>query len=116
MTVITEHSEPLPADAEAPSVLDPSAWVERYSDYLFRYAYSRLRDQNASEEAVQEKFLLGVRYAEQFPGRATERSWLLGILKRKRIDFVRRRNKHPGATPYEDQTDLTTQLFDAGGN
>ena len=116
MKILTEHSGPFPADGEAPSVLEPSAWVDRYSDYLFRYAYSRLRDQNAAEEVVQETFLSGVRYAEQFSGRGTERSWLLGILKRKLIDYIRRRNKHAGATPYENETDLTAQLFDAGGN
>lgn len=116
MTTLSEHSGPLPADAEAPSVLDPSAWVDRYSDYLFRYAYSRLRDQNAAEEVVQETFLSGVRYSEQFSGRGTERSWLLGILKRKLIDFIRRRNKHAASSPYEDETDLTSQLFDAGGS
>lgn len=111
-----QHSGPIPADAEAPSVLDPAEWVDRYSDYLFRYAYSRLRDANAAEEVVQETFLSGVRYHEQYSGRGTERSWLLGILKRKVIDFIRRRNKHAGVAPYEDETDLTGQLFDANGN
>ncbi len=112
----TQSVNPIPADAEAPSVLEPSAWVDRYSDYLFRYAYSRLRDSNTAEEVVQETFLAAVRYSEQYSGRGTERSWLLGILKRKIIDCVRLRDKHAVSTPYEDETDLTSQLFDSAGN
>ncbi|MEM9646502.1 MAG: sigma-70 family RNA polymerase sigma factor [Planctomycetota bacterium] len=115
-TTETQRLEPVPADVEAPSVLDPTAWVDRYSDYLFRYAFSRLREANAAEEVVQETFLSGVRYAEQFSGRGTERAWLLGILKRKIIDFVRLRDKHAASSPYQDEIDLTAQLFDATGN
>lgn len=112
----TPNVSPVPADAEAPSVLEPSAWVDRYSDYLFRYAYSRLRDSNTAEEAVQETFLAGVRHSEQYSGRGTERSWLLGILKRKIIDSVRLRDKHAVSTPYEDESDLINRLFDSAGN
>lgn len=96
--------------------LDPSIWVDEYGDYLFRYANSRLRDANAAEEVVQETFLAGVRYSEQFAGTGSERGWLTGILKRKIIDFVRARNKHGKAEPYEDEHDPSAQLFDAMGN
>jgi RNA polymerase sigma-70 factor (ECF subfamily) len=111
-----QSTSPVPADEEAPSVLEPSAWVDRYSDYLFRYAYSRLRDANMAEEVVQETFLAGVRYSEQYSGYGTERSWLLGILKRKIIDSVRTRDKHAVSAPYEDEVDLTGRLFDTTGN
>ena len=100
---------------QAVSSLEPSNWVDEYGDYLFRYAYSRLRDSNSAEEVVQETFLAGVRYSEQFSGRGTERAWLLGILKRKIIDFVRARNKHANTANFEEETDLSGQLFDAAG-
>jgi len=96
--------------------LDPSRWIDDFSDYLYRYAYSRLRDANAAEEVLQETFLAGVRYSEQFSGRGTEQAWLLGILKRKIIDFVRKRSKHAGVTGLEDETDPSALLFDAQGN
>jgi len=32
--------------------LKPETWVDRYGDYLFRYAVSRLRDGEAAEEVV----------------------------------------------------------------
>ena len=96
--------------------LDPTVWVEEYGDYLFRYANSRLRDANAAEEVVQETFLAGVRYSEQFAGRGSERGWLIGILKRKIIDYIRARRKHAQAAPYEDEHDPSSQMFDAMGN
>lgn len=96
--------------------LDPTTWVDEYGEYLFRYAYSRLRDSNSAEEVVQETFLAGVRYVEQYAGRGSERGWLLGILKRKIVDFVRARNKHDRTTPYEDELDPSAQMFDALGN
>ena len=97
--------------------LKPETWVEEYGDYLFRYAYSRLRESNAAEEVVQETFLAGVRYSEQYAGRGSERGWLMGILKRKIIDFIRARAKHGAAgSSGEDDWDPSSQLFDATGN
>lgn len=95
--------------------VNPDIWVDEYGDYLFRYAKSRLRDPNSAEEVVQETFLAGVRYSEQFAGRGSERGWLMGILKRKIIDHIRVRNKHNKAAPYEDEHDPSEQLFDANG-
>ncbi|MEL7498706.1 MAG: sigma-70 family RNA polymerase sigma factor [Planctomycetota bacterium] len=103
------------AQQDAPSV-DPQQWVQQYGDYLFRYANARLRDANAAEEVVQDTFLNGIRYHEQYSGAGTERAWLLGILKRKIIDFVRKRNRQQRVGQYEDDHDPTNQLFDAKGN
>ena len=86
-----------------------------YGDYLFRYALSRLRDANSAEEVVQETFLAAIRNVDQYRGTGAQRGWLLGILKRKIIDFVRLRAKHSRATGYEN-ADPTVQLFDENGN
>lgn len=96
--------------------LNPQNWVDEYGDTLFRYAKSRLRNINAAEEVVQETFLAGVRYSEQYSGSGSEVGWLMGILKRKIIDHVRARNKHQKAQPYEDENDPSAQMFDAMGN
>ena len=96
--------------------VDPTQWVEAYGDYLFRYANARLRDSNSAEEVVQETFLNGIKYLQQFSGAGTERAWLLGILKRKIIDFVRKRNRRAHVGQYEEDHDPTNQLFDAKGN
>jgi RNA polymerase sigma-70 factor (TIGR02943 family) len=97
------------------TALDPETWVDQYGDYLFRYAYSRLRESNAAEEVVQETFLAGVRSAEQFSGTGSEQGWLLGILKRKIIDHVRQRMKH-ATSSFDDEVDPSGYLFDAAGN
>ncbi len=96
--------------------LDPELWVDLYGDYLYRYAFSRVRDANTAEEILQETFLAGIRYREQFAGQGSERAWLLGILKRKIIDSIRARAKLDRAAAYEDEHDPSNQLFDAKGN
>ena len=96
--------------------MNPDSWVEQYGDSLYRYAYSRLRETNAAEEVVQETFLAGVRYQEQFAGRSSVAGWLMGILKRKIIDHVRARNKHGQVAAYDDENDPSAQMFDATGS
>jgi RNA polymerase sigma-70 factor (TIGR02943 family) len=97
-------------------IIDPARWVDDYGDYLYRYAFSRLRDNAAAEEVVQETFLAGIRFQDRFTGDGAERAWLLGILKRKLIDYVRMRNRYDRDGSYEDSNDPSTQLFDQNGN
>lgn len=98
-------------------VLNPDTWVDEHGDYLYRYAWSRLRDSNAAEEVLQETLLAGVRFAAQFSGRGSERGWLLGILKRKIVDYIRMRQRYDrDGTSYEDDADPTSMLFDNNGH
>jgi RNA polymerase sigma-70 factor (ECF subfamily) len=69
---------------------DPGIWVDQHGDYLFKYASFRLRDSAAAEDVVQETFLAALKAYEKFEGRGSERTWLVGILKHKIIDHVRR--------------------------
>lgn len=108
--------DPMPLEARLSQAVDPEKWVDAYGDSLFRYANSRLRNVNEAEEVVQETFLAGVRYAEQFSGSGTEHAWLTGIMKRKIVDLIRRRMKDNQASSYEDEHDPSAQLFDAMGN
>src|SRR5262245_39702304 len=68
---------------------DPTTWVDRHGDYLYRYARARVHDPDATEELVQEALLAALAARDRFQGRATERSWLTAILKRKVIDWLR---------------------------
>ncbi|HZS46159.1 MAG TPA: sigma-70 family RNA polymerase sigma factor [Blastocatellia bacterium] len=72
---------------------DPSSWVDLHGDYLYGYALLRLRDQSAAEDAVQETLLAAIQNRSKFEGRASERTWLTGILKHKIIDQFRRAGK-----------------------
>ncbi len=77
----------LKPDAPSP---DPGRWLDEHGDYLFKYASFRLRDDNAAEDAVQETFLAALKAYEKFEGRGSERTWLVGILKHKIIDHIRK--------------------------
>ncbi len=107
----------MPAADDSQIVLaDPERWVDEYGDYLYRYAWSRLRDETAADEVVQETFLAGIRFQDRFTGEGAERAWLLGILKRKLIDYIRMRNRYDRDGSYEDTNDPSAQLFDQKGN
>src|SRR5579859_4342275 len=73
-----------------PSGLHPESWVEQYGDDLFGFAAARLRDRATAQDLVQETFLAGIKSAEGFAGRSSERSWLFGILRNKLADYYRR--------------------------
>jgi RNA polymerase sigma-70 factor (ECF subfamily) len=66
--------------------LHPEKWVQDHGDVLFRYALARLRNRTAAEEVVQETLLAALKGREQFKGQASERTWLVGILKHKLMD------------------------------
>jgi len=101
--------------AENRQVLKPSAWVDQYGDYLYRYALSRLRNGEASEEVIQQTFLAALEHRDQFAGKGSERGWLLGILKRKIIDLIRQHNR-TSSLPDDDGGDPSDACFDRQGN
>ena len=95
---------------------DPAQWVARHGDFLYRYALSRLRDVESAEEVVQETFLAGLRSVDQYAAKGAERAWLLGILKRKIVDHVRRRNRTGSMLRADGADDLSETLFDHKGH
>lgn len=95
-------------------VFDPATWVERHGDVLYRYAVSRLRNREAAEEVVQETFVAGLRARDQYTGEGAEGAWLMGILRRKVIDYVRKRSRE--ITEPEDATDFGARVFDQTGH
>jgi RNA polymerase sigma-70 factor (ECF subfamily) len=75
---------------------NPSEWVEKHGDYLYRYALMRLRDPAAAEDAVQETLLAAWKARERFDGRVDEKYWLRGILRNKVVDHIRKAvREHP---------------------
>jgi len=85
--------------------IDPAAWVDDHGDYLFRYALVRLRDDERAEDVVQETLLAALQHLRSYSGRATERTWLTGILKHKIVDQIRKSCKE---VPFEpSDTDLS---------
>lgn len=74
--------------------LHPEQWVDRYSDYLFNYTITRVNDVVIAQDLVSETFLAGLKSAPNFKGKASERTWLVSILKRKIIDHYRKINSN----------------------
>ena len=67
-----------------------SDWVDAHADYLFNFAVGQVRDAGIAEELVQETFLAAVKSSARFSGQSSERTWLVGILRHKIFDHLRR--------------------------
>ena len=76
--------------------IDPKHWVDRYSDYLFNFTITRVNDREVAQDLISETFLAGLKSMKNFKGEASERTWLISILKRKIIDHYRRKNSKKG--------------------
>jgi RNA polymerase sigma-70 factor (ECF subfamily) len=76
--------------------INPNKWIDLYSDYLFNYTISRVSDREIAQDLVQDTFLAGLKSMKNFKGEASERTWLISILKRKVIDHYRKINSKKG--------------------
>lgn len=76
--------------------IDASRWVDLYSDYLYNYTISRVNDVEIAKDLVQDTFFAGLKSMKNFKGEASERTWLISILKRKIIDYYRKINSKKG--------------------
>lgn len=76
--------------------LNPNKWISLYSDYLFNYTISRVNDREIAKDLVQDTFFAGLKSMKNFKGEASERTWLISILKRKIIDYYRKINSNKG--------------------
>lgn len=76
--------------ADKIQTLSPTTWIDKYADYLYTYAYNRVNDEDTAQDLVQDTFLSGLKGAEGFKGEASEKTWLVSILKRKIIDHYRK--------------------------
>jgi RNA polymerase sigma-70 factor, ECF subfamily len=82
-------------DAIANTVMDErpdtaNDWLAAHGDYLFYLAVGQLRDPLVAEDLVQETFLAALRARDRFAGRSSDRTWLVGILRHKIYDHLRR--------------------------
>jgi RNA polymerase sigma-70 factor (TIGR02943 family) len=80
-----------------PEAFEPSLWLEQHGDSLYRYAINKVRRPEIAEDLVQETLLAAWKGRERFHKRSQVRTWLVAILKRKVIDWLRshiREQKH----------------------
>ena len=99
------------------TTLDPTTWLDSYGDILFRYAMARVRNEAVAEDLVQEALLAAIGAADSYAGGSTERTWLVGILRHKMLDYFRRSARERSAE--RDWSSLSNQPdgdFDAEGS
>jgi RNA polymerase sigma-70 factor (ECF subfamily) len=65
-------------------------WVEAYGNYLFNFAIGQVHDSSVAEDLVQETYLAAVKARDRFAGKSAERTWLVGILRHKICDHLRK--------------------------
>ncbi|RJP16580.1 MAG: sigma-70 family RNA polymerase sigma factor [Candidatus Abyssobacteria bacterium SURF_5] len=94
---------------------DPDSLLEEYGDYLFRYALVRVRNRDVAEDMVQETLLAAVRGKEQYRGQASVRTWLVGIVKHKILDYFRKRQREHSFDATSSEASAGNDLFDSSG-
>jgi RNA polymerase sigma-70 factor (ECF subfamily) len=68
----------------------PDQWLNLYGDILYRYGITRVRNAEIAEDLVQETLLAALKAQVNYAGKASEQTWLIGILKHKIIDYFRK--------------------------
>jgi RNA polymerase sigma-70 factor (ECF subfamily) len=94
---------------------DVQQWVDDYGDTLFQYAVTRLRNHGAAEDAVQETYLAALRGIDGFSQHSSVRTWLIGILKHKIVDHMRRDARKAEVNPAASDDSLD-DLFNVVGH
>jgi RNA polymerase sigma-70 factor (TIGR02943 family) len=92
---------------------DPGRWVDEHGGCLYYYALTRVRVPEVAKDLVQETFLVGIRSLEKFAGRSSERTWLVGILKNKILDYFRRAHRETSFSDMEFRADQLSENLDA---
>lgn len=87
----TRPGNPAPAGP-----LDARAWLDQHGDVLYRFALVRTGDSSVAEELVQEALVAAWQSRDKFRQGSSERTWLVGILKHKVADHLRRLPRQPG--------------------
>jgi RNA polymerase sigma-70 factor (ECF subfamily) len=102
--------------ANQKQISDPEKWVELHGDYLFRYAMMRLNNQSLAEDVVQETFLAALKARKNFAGQSSERTWFVGILKRKVIDHFRKFSREDSHDDIQKIIDMQDDDFLLSGS
>jgi RNA polymerase sigma-70 factor (ECF subfamily) len=95
---------------------DVGRWVDEHGDILFRYALQRVRRRDTAEELVQETFLAALKAHCNFDGRSSKRTWLIGILRHKIVDHIRRAEKARSRRAEELDETPVEQYFTKSGH
>lgn len=65
-------------------------WVELYGDLLYQFALNRTGSVEVAEDLVQETLISAFKSLETFKEEASDKTWLMRILRNKIIDYYRK--------------------------
>lgn len=100
-----------PKNNDSNPELDAARWLDDHGDVLFRYAIRRTGSREISEDLVQETFVAAIRAKDTFEGRANIQTWLVGILRRKIIDYIRRQTVERKAKGIREDAEVESKSF-----
>ena len=97
--------------------IDPDT-LQEHRSYLVRYAMLQLRDPHLAEDVVQETLIAVLENQSKFAEQSALRTWLVGILKHKIMDVLRKQAREPqlDVADGENEDDLVDSLFKANGH
>lgn len=87
------------------NTLDYNSWADKYTDYLFSFAFYKVGKREEAEDLVQETFLSAYKGRETYNGTASEKTWLMAILKNKIADYYRKPQFTNSFSSYIDETE-----------
>lgn len=90
--------------------------VELLRPQLLRFARTQLRNDAWAEDAVSETLLAALEKPQAFAGGSQLKTWLVGILKHKVVDQLRRHAREATVLTPDDEADLDDLLFDDSGH
>jgi RNA polymerase sigma-70 factor (ECF subfamily) len=105
-----------PAGGVPAAATSPERWVDEYGDLLFNYAVGRVRNHHMAQDLVQDALIAACRARDRFEGRSTEKSWLVGILKNKIMDYFRKFGREQSFTDLEFLNSEMKERFDQAGH
>jgi RNA polymerase sigma-70 factor (ECF subfamily) len=95
---------------------DFASAVQQLRPQLLRFAHSQLRNEAWAEDAVSDTLVAALERPQAFSGQSQLKTWLIGILKHKVVDQLRRHTREATVMVGEDGEDLDDLLFDDTGH
>ena len=91
-------------------------WLQEHGDALYGYCMLRVCNPSIAEDIVQETLLAALQALDSFKGQSTERTWLIGILKHKVCDHLRKTGREQPLDEGVLDDEDTARYFDETGH
>ena len=98
---------------ETSTIITATDLVNNFADDLFRFALSKTKNKEVSEDLVQDTFIVAVTKLHTFRGESTHKTWLISILRNKIADYYRKKTKENIS---DKEMDDQTLSFSASGS